>query len=152
MIDNMMEGKSLPVYGDGKNVRDWLYVEDHVSAIWLILDNGKTGESYNIGGENEWRNIRLVETLCDTVAASIGKHSDEYRKLITYVTDRKGHDRRYAIDCSKMKSELAWKQSVNFEQGLKKTVDWYISHKEWVDHIKKGTYRDWLETNYEKRR
>jgi dTDP-glucose 4,6-dehydratase len=126
MILNMLEGKALPVYGDGKNIRDWLFVEDHNSAVALILERGKSGEKYNIGGENEWENIKLLYTLIKIVSKKTGRDAKEIEKNISFVTDRPGHDRRYAIDCSKIKNELGWKQSVSFEEGLEKTVDWYV--------------------------
>ena len=122
MIENMLEEKPLPVYGDGKNIRDWLFVEDHNSAVWAVINNGETGRSYNIGGDNEWENIHLVHRLCELVAEKKGKTKDHYKKLITYVKDRPGHDRRYAIDCSRLKDELGWKQEYNFDQGLEETV------------------------------
>lgn len=148
MIDNMLEGKALPVYGDGKNVRDWLYVEDHCVGVWLIINNGRTGETYNIGGENEWPNIDLVNKLCEIVAAKTNREADYYKKLITFVKDRPGHDRRYAINCDKIKKELGFKQSVDFEEGLGKTVDWYITNRKWIEDIKSGEYKKWLEINY----
>ena len=151
MILNMLEGKPLPVYGDGKNVRDWLYVEDHAAAIWLILNEGVTGESYNVGGETEWENLKLVEVLCEKVAEAMGKPADTYKSLITFVADRKGHDRRYAIDCGKIKRELGWSRSVSFEEGLARTVRWYLENAEWVEHVKSGSYRSWIEANYGRR-
>ncbi|MBN2657975.1 MAG: dTDP-glucose 4,6-dehydratase, partial [Spirochaetales bacterium] len=122
MIENMLEEKDLPVYGDGKNIRDWLFVEDHNSAVWAVMKRGNIGETYNIGGENEWENIHLVNSLCEIVAGEKGKDKDYYKKLITYIKDRPGHDRRYAINCDKLKSELGWTQSVTFDEGLVKTV------------------------------
>jgi dTDP-glucose 4,6-dehydratase len=151
MILNMIEEKPLPVYGDGKNIRDWLYVEDHCSAVWKIVTKGKIGETYNIGGENEWTNIDLVNRLCEIVAEKMGKSKDYYKRLITFVKDRPGHDRRYAINCDKIKNELEWKQSVTFEEGLNKTVDWYLNNKNWVENVKSGEYKKWLEMNYDKR-
>lgn len=151
MILNMQDGKPLPVYGDGKNIRDWLYVEDHNSAVWLVMQQGRVGAKYNIGGENEWENIKLLYTLINIVAEETGKDAEQLRNLITYVKDRPGHDRRYAIDCSKLKKELGWKQSVSFEQGLRKTVRWYLDNTAWVEHVRSGEYRSWLEKNYEKR-
>ncbi len=148
MIENMLDGKDLPIYGDGKNIRDWLYVEDHNSAVWEIMQNGRTGESYNIGGENEWENITLVDVLCETVAEINGVDKETYKKQIVYVNDRPGHDRRYAIDCSKLKSELNWKQSVTFDEGLQQTVQWYFDNREWIETIKSGEYLKWMETNY----
>ena len=151
MILNMLEEKSLPVYGQGVNIRDWLYVEDHNSAVWEIMKHGKAGASYNIGGENEWKNIELVYKLCELVAEEQGLERDYYKKLITFVTDRPGHDMRYAIDCSKLKRELNWRQSVTFEEGLRKTVRWYLNNGEWIDRIRTGAYRQWMELNYNKR-
>jgi dTDP-glucose 4,6-dehydratase len=151
MIMNMIEGKPLPVYGDGKNIRDWVYVEDHNDAVWLIMRKGPTGESYNIGGENEWTNIDLLMNLMGIVARRLGKEKKSLEGLITYVKDRPGHDRRYAIDCSKIKGELGWKQGVDFEEGLEKTVDWYFEQKEWVGRVRSGEYRKWIERNYSAR-
>ncbi len=151
MILNMLEGRPLPVYGDGKNVRDWLYVKDHCSAIWSILQKGRLGETYNVGGENEWENLKLVETLCEVVATKMNRSKDEYKKLINFVVDRKGHDRRYAIDCSKIKKELAWTQSITFEKGLFKTVEWYLNSREWIESIRTGTYKEWILKNYDAR-
>jgi dTDP-glucose 4,6-dehydratase len=151
MILNMLDEKPLPVYGDGKNIRDWLYVEDHCSGIWAVLNRGKTGEKYNIGGENEWHNIDLVNKLCEIVAEKLGKPKDYFKRLITFVQDRPGHDRRYAINCDKIKNELGWRQSVSFEEGLNITVEWYLNNKKWVQNIKTGKYLEWLEINYKKR-
>ena len=151
MIYNMRDRKPLPVYGDGKNIRDWLYVEDHNSAVWTVLQNGVVGESYNIGGENEWKNIKLVNTLCEIFAQETGSDEAEIKSLITFVKDRPGHDRRYAIDCSKLKRELGWKQSVDFGQGLRKTVRWYLDNIKWADSIRSGEYLKWIEKNYKNR-
>jgi dTDP-glucose 4,6-dehydratase len=151
MINNMLEEKALPVYGDGKNIRDWLYVDDHCSGIWEIINKGKVGETYNIGGENEWTNIDLLNVLCEIVAKETGKDKEHFKKLITYVKDRAGHDRRYAIDCNKIKSELDWKQSVTFSEGLHKTVKWYLQHTEWIRSIKTGEYLTWIKKNYSER-
>jgi len=151
MINNMLEEKELPVYGDGKNIRDWLYVRDHCSAIWDIVNKGKRGETYNIGGENEWTNIELLHALCEIVAVEKGKDIDYYKRLITYVKDRAGHDRRYAINCDKVKTEFGWKQSVNFEQGLELTVKWYLNNSEWMKNINSGEYRKWIKKNYQDR-
>ena len=148
MIMNIKEEKSLPVYGDGKNIRDWLFVNDHNSAIWIIVKSGKAGETYNIGGENEWENIKLVNVLCEKLASFLGKDKDYYKKLITYVKDRPGHDRRYAINCDKIKSELGWKQSVDFNEGLSRTIQWYLQNQEWIDNVRSGDYRKWIEKNY----
>ncbi|HUW39948.1 MAG TPA: dTDP-glucose 4,6-dehydratase [Rectinemataceae bacterium] len=151
MVLNMLEGRSLPVYGDGKNVRDWLYVEDHASAIWTIMNKAADGESYNVGGENEWENIELLGRLIEIVAKKTGKSAQAIRDTITYVRDRPGHDRRYAIDCSLLKRELGWKQSVDFEGGLERTVDWYLANMAWVDGIRSGEYQKWIEANYGRR-
>mgnify|MGYP000945557665 FL=1 len=151
MILNMLEGKTLPVYGDGKNIRDWLYVVDHNAAVWTIMTRGTIGETYNIGGENEWENIRLLHRLIEIVAEETGKSVQELEGLITYVKDRPGHDRRYAIDCSKLKNELGWKQSVSFDEGLRHTVRWYLDNPEWIASVRSGAYRAWIATNYENR-
>jgi dTDP-glucose 4,6-dehydratase len=151
MILNMFEEKPLPVYGDGKNIRDWLYVEDHVSAIWLILHNGKVGETYNIGGENEWENITLVYKLCEIVAALQGKNKDYFKSYVTFVKDRPGHDRRYAINSDKIKEELGWRHVVSFEEGLCKTARWYNENKDWIKHIRSGEYQRWTKKNYDNR-
>jgi dTDP-glucose 4,6-dehydratase len=151
MISNMRTGKPLPVYGDGKNIRDWLFVEDHNSAVWMVMNSGRTGEKYNIGGENEWENIKLLDKLIDIVAKETGKDPGAVRATITYVKDRPGHDRRYAIDCSKIKQELGWKQSVTFEQGLAKTVRWYLDNQAWTDNVLSGEYKNWVDKNYGKR-
>ncbi|MDR0472814.1 MAG: dTDP-glucose 4,6-dehydratase [Treponema sp.] len=151
MILNMLEGKPLPVYGDGKNIRDWLYVEDHNAAVWYIMRNGKSGETYNIGGENEWENIKLLNVLIDITAAKAKIDPSKIRETITYVKDRPGHDRRYAIDCSKIKLELGWKQTVSFEEGLARTVDWYLKNPQWIESIRSGEYQKWVQKNYEGR-
>jgi dTDP-glucose 4,6-dehydratase len=151
MILNMIEGKPLPVYGDGKNIRDWLYVGDHSSAVWAIMQNSPVGEKYNIGGDNERENIKLLNVLIDIVAKRSGKTAEEVQTLITYVKDRPGHDRRYAIDCSKIKNKLKWKQTVSFEEGLERTVDWYLDNAFWVNNIRSGEYQRWIKKNYEQR-
>ncbi|MBE3114398.1 MAG: dTDP-glucose 4,6-dehydratase [Actinobacteria bacterium] len=151
MILNILKEKGLPVYGDGKNVRDWLYVEDHCSAIWEILNSGKTGETYNIGGENEWENIKLVNFLCEKIGQLQGKGKDYYKKLITFVKDRPGHDRRYAINCDKIKQKLSWRQKFDFEEGINMTIKWYMDNKSWVDRVRSGEYRKWMEKNYRAR-
>ena len=153
MILNILEEKPLPVYGDGKNIRDWLYVEDHCSAIWQILNKGGVGETYNIGGENEWENIELVNYLCEKIAKIKGKDKDGdyYKRLITFVKDRPGHDRRYAINCDKIRRKLSWKQQYDFEEGLDLTIRWYMDNQEWVDRIRIGEYNKWVEKNYNSR-
>jgi len=151
MILNMFEGKPLPVYGDGKNIRDWLYVEDHNSAVWEIMQNGAAGETYNIGGENEWENIKLLNVLIEITAERTNTDPEKLKSLIKFVKDRPGHDRRYAIDCSKIKKELNWKQTVSFEEGLKRTVDWYLKNKQWIESIRSGEYRRWIDSNYGQR-
>ena len=151
MILNISNGKNLPVYGEGKNIRDWIYVEDHNRAVWLILQKGKNGQKYNIGGENEWQNVKLLDKLIEIASAKLGKSADEVRKTIVHVKDRPGHDARYAIDCSKIKSELGWKREMTFEQGLEMTVQWNLQNKDWIAHIQSGDYLKWVEKNYSKR-
>ena len=151
MILNILEGKPLPVYGDGKNIRDWLYVEDHNAAVWAIMRHGAAGEKYNIGGENEWENIKLLNALIDITAAKTGLNAAAIRDTITFVKDRPGHDRRYAINCSKIKRELGWRQSVDFKAGLGRTVDWYLVNPAWIESIRSGEYQRWVEKNYDKR-
>ncbi|MGO8693370.1 MAG: dTDP-glucose 4,6-dehydratase [Rectinemataceae bacterium] len=151
MILNMLEGKSLPVYGDGRNVRDWLYVSDHAAAIWAIMTAAPAGASYNVGGENEWENIELLGRLIELVAERTGRTAASIRSTITYVKDRPGHDRRYAIDCSRLKRELGWGRTLDFEGGLGRTVDWYLANMAWVDGIRSGEYKKWIEANYERR-
>lgn len=148
MILNMLEGKPLPVYGDGKNIRDWVYVEDHNEAVWTIMNRGRSGETYNIGGENEWENITLLHRLIAIVAEESGRNPDSLEALITYVKDRPGHDRRYAIDCSKLKNELGWKQRFSFDSGLRATVRWYLNNPTWCSHVRSGEYRTWIDNNY----
>jgi len=148
MILNMLEGKALPVYGEGRNVRDWLYVVDHAEAIWMILQRGRLGESYNIGGENEWRNVELVRHLCAIVADQTGAPVDSYLSLIRFVADRPGHDLRYAIDCGKIKRELGWSQGHDFAAGMEETVRWYLHSPSWIDAVRSGGYRDWMKRNY----
>jgi dTDP-glucose 4,6-dehydratase len=146
---NALEGKPLPVYGDGKNVRDWLYVEDHCKAIWTIMSSGRTGEIYNVGGNAEIENILIVQMICD-ILDEIKPSSDgkPRRKLITFVQDRPGHDRRYAIDFAKLKKELGWSPQESFKSGLRKTVEWYLSQKKWVENIKTGAYQAWIKEQY----
>ncbi|MCA8093237.1 dTDP-glucose 4,6-dehydratase [Burkholderia anthina] len=151
MIANALAGKSLPVYGDGQNVRDWLYVGDHCSAIREVLARGRTGETYNVGGWNEKTNLEVVHTLCDLLDQARPKAAGSYRDQIAYVTDRPGHDRRYAIDARKLERELGWKPAETFETGLAKTVDWYLGNQAWVDEVLSGDYRKWVETNYAQR-
>lgn len=152
MILNALEGKPLPVYGDGANVRDWLYVKDHCSAIRAVLERGQVGETYNIGGNSERKNLDVVGTICDLVDemrpdAGMGSR----RKLITFVKDRPGHDRRYAIDASKIARELGWKPAENFEDGLRHTVRWYLENLDWVEGVRTGAYMNWIEQNYAER-
>jgi dTDP-glucose 4,6-dehydratase len=151
MIQHALEGKALPVYGDGKNVRDWLYVKDHCSAIRVALTNGRVGETYNIGGWNEKTNLEVVDTVCALLDEMKPKAAGSYRDQITYVKDRPGHDRRYAIDARKIERELGWKPSETFESGLRKTVDWYLRNQEWVNDVTSGEYRKWVDTNYAQR-
>lgn len=148
MISNIRDGKNLPVYGKGDNIRDWIYVEDHNRAVWFIVNNGKTGEKYNIGGENEWQNIKLLHKVIELTAAETGKSAEEVEKTITYVKDRPGHDKRYAIDCTKIKNELGWERKMTFEQGLLATIKWYLNNPEWVNNILSGDYKNWISKNY----
>ena len=151
MILNISTGKNLPVYGEGKNIRDWIYVEDHNKAVWLILQKGKNGQKYNIGGENEWQNVQLLDKLIEIASEKLGKSADDVKKTIVHVKDRPGHDARYAIDCSKIKAELGWKREMTFEQGLDLTVQWNLQNKDWIAHIQSGDYLKWVEKNYSKR-
>jgi dTDP-glucose 4,6-dehydratase len=151
MIQHALEGKALPIYGDGKNVRDWLYVKDHCSAIRIVLANGRPGETYNVGGWNEKTNLEVVDTLCALLDEMKPKVRGSYREQISYVKDRPGHDRRYAIDAGKLERELGWKPAETFETGLRKTVDWYLQHQDWVSDVTSGEYRNWVETNYARR-
>jgi dTDP-glucose 4,6-dehydratase len=141
----------LPIYGDGLYVRDWLYVDDHVEAIWAIVRWGRASETYNIGGEGERTNLEIVALLIESVAAETGKSIAELEKLKTFVKDRPGHDRRYAIDFSKIKTELGWSPKHDLESGLKATVRWFLSNRAWVESVRTGAYRDWIEKNYAKR-
>jgi dTDP-glucose 4,6-dehydratase len=151
MILNALEGKPLPVYGDGLNVRDWLYVRDHCEAICQVLAKGRLGETYNVGGINEVKNIDVVRTLCQRLDALRPRASGRYEDLITYVKDRPGHDRRYAIDPTKIETDIGWKPAETFETGMGKTVDWYLSHDAWIAGVKSGSYKDWLSANYGQR-
>ncbi|HEX9980741.1 MAG TPA: dTDP-glucose 4,6-dehydratase [Flavobacterium sp.] len=148
-INNIINNKSLPVYGDGKYTRDWLFVEDHARAIDLVFHEGRNHETYNIGGFNEWQNIELVNLLCGIMDRKLGREEGASAKLITNVKDRPGHDLRYAIDASKINTELGWKPSVTFEQGLEKTIDWYLANTAWLEHVTSGTYREYYKEQYE---
>ena len=152
VILNALEGKPLPVYGDGMNVRDWLFVEDHCAAIRAVLRDGRIGETYNIGGNSERTNIDVVNTICDLVdEMSPRAEGGPRRNLITYVKDRPGHDRRYAIDASKLSRELGWQPAEQFESGLRKTVRWYLDHTSWVENVRTGAYLEWIAQNYTER-
>jgi len=151
MILNILKNKALPVYGDGKQIRDWIHVEDHNRAVLLIMQNGRLGESYNIGGENEWENIELLHKIIEIVSRKENLKQEKVEALITYVADRPGHDRRYAIDCTKLKTELCWNRAFDFAAGLENTVDWYLSNKKWLDNVCSGEYKDWIKKNYVKR-
>lgn len=150
MLNNAQQGKPLPVYGDGSNVRDWLYVQDHCEAIVRVLERGRPGESYNIGGHNEKKNIELVELLCDLLDKKLGPlaNGSNRRSLITFVGDRPGHDHRYAIDAGKIERELGWKPRFTFEQGIEQTVDWYLANRPWLDGVLDGSYRSYYERMY----
>lgn len=150
-INNIKNNKPLPIYGKGENVRDWLWVEDHARAIDVIYHTGKNGETYNIGGFNEWKNIDLVKLLCKLMDEKLGRVPGSSEQLITYVKDRAGHDMRYAIDATKIKRELGWEPSLQFEEGLSKTIDWYLNNEEWLQHVTGGTYKNYYEAQYEKR-
>lgn len=152
MILNALQGKSLPVYGNGQQIRDWLFVEDHARALYKVVTEGAVGETYNIGGHNEKANIEVVHAICtllEELAPNKPEGVQQYKELITYVTDRPGHDVRYAIDASKIKKELGWEPAESFESGLRKTVEWYLSNQEWVEHIQSGEYLSWLEKQYQ---
>lgn len=151
MINNIIHNKPLPVYGQGLNVRDWLFVEDHATAIDLVFHGGKKGETYNVGGNNEWKNIELVKLLCGIMDVKLGRDKGTSENLITYVKDRAGHDLRYAIDSAKIQNELGWKPSVTFEEGLELTVDWYLNNQEWLDRITSGDYMNYYKDMYENR-
>ena len=148
MIHNILNKKALPIYGKGDNIRDWLWVEDHASAIDAIFTNGRLGEAYNVGGLNEWTNIELVRFLCRLMDEKLGRTEGDSEQLITYVKDRAGHDKRYAIDATKLENELGWKPSITFEEGLSKTVDWYLSNKDWVAQVTSGSYKEYYSKMY----
>lgn len=147
----MLEEKHLPVYGKGENIRDWLYVEDHCRAIWKIISFRRVGETYNIGGENELKNIDLTNILCEMMAITQNKGKNYYKKFITFVKDRPGHDFRYAINMTKIKNELSFNLSVDFNEGINKTIKWYLNNLEWLNNVKSGKYRNWIKKNYEDR-
>jgi dTDP-glucose 4,6-dehydratase len=161
MALNALAGKALPVYGDGKNVRDWLYVDDHCEAVWQIVTQGTVGETYNIGGECEKMNVEIVETVCDILeelapsadntALQAAGQGRRYRDLVTFVTDRPGHDRRYAINCDKIKRELGWSQAHDFQKGLRATLSWYLRNTAWINGVRSGEYQTWVERNYSSR-
>ncbi len=148
MIHNIKNNKPLPVYGKGENIRDWLWVNDHAKAIDVIFHSGKNGETYNIGGNNEWKNIDLVHKLCEIMDQKLGRETGHSAELITYVTDRAGHDFRYAIDASKLENELGWKPSVAFDQGFEKTIDWYLENESWLGNVTSGNYQAYYNNMY----
>lgn len=153
IIMNIIEEKPLPVYGDGKNVRDWLFVVDHCDAILNVLENGRLGETYNVGGNSERKNIDIITQLCHIMDIKLGREGGrESRRLIRYVEDRPGHDRRYAIDASKIRDELGWIPRYSFDQALEETVNWYLDHPDWVESVRSGEYRKWLQMNYQNRK
>ena len=147
-INNIINNKPLPVYGDGKYTRDWLFVEDHAVAIDLVFHEGKNHETYNIGGFNEWQNIELVKLLCQLMDTKLGRAAGVSEQLITYVKDRPGHDLRYAIDATKINTELGWKPSVTFEQGLEKTIDWFLANENWLKNVTSGDYAKYYDKQY----
>lgn len=151
MINNIVQKKPLPVYGKGENIRDWLWVKDHAEAIEVIFRNGADGETYNIGGNNEWKNIDLIHALCRIMDEKLDRPAGASAELIEFVTDRAGHDLRYAIDASKIKNDLGWEPSITFEQGLAKTVDWYLENSEWLDHVTSGAYQHYYNEQYAER-
>ena len=150
-INNICNNKPVPVYGKGENIRDWLFVEDHAVAIDVIYHYGKNGETYNIGGHNEWKNIDLIQLLCKILDRKLGRSEGTSAQLITYVKDRAGHDLRYAIDSTKLQRELGWKPSLQFEEGLEKTVDWYLANKKWMDEVTSGEYQNYYQNQYDLR-
>lgn len=149
VINNIKNNKPLPIYGDGKYTRDWLWVKDHADAIDVIFHTGKVGETYNIGGNNEWKNIDLVESLCDVVDELLGREKGTARKLITFVRDRPGHDRRYAIDATKLMNELNWSPSIQAEEGLKMTAEWYLQNADWLENVTSGAYQNYYDKQYD---
>ena len=151
MITNILNEKPLPIYGNGLNIRDWLWVEDHASAIDVVFHKGKVGASYNVGGLNEWTNISLVHFLCQLMDEKLGRSVGSSAKLITYIADRAGHDQRYAIDAHKLDEELAWKPSITFEEGLSKTIDWYLDNTEWIEKVTSGDYQNYYTKQYHNR-
>jgi dTDP-glucose 4,6-dehydratase len=151
MILNAINGEPLPVYGDGSNIRDWLYVDDHCEAIWAIIERGQNGETYNVGGNSEARNIDLVRTLCRIVARQLGRPEKELTDLITFVNDRPGHDQRYAMDASKIAHACGWQPRYSLERGLETTVHWYLANPRWIEQVTSGAYRAWIDENYGKR-
>jgi dTDP-glucose 4,6-dehydratase len=150
-INNIKQNKPVPVYGKGENIRDWLWVEDHARAIDVIFHKAKTGTTYNVGGHNEWKNIDLIRLLCNILDRKLGRSEGESAKLITFVTDRAGHDLRYAIDATKLKNELGWVPSITFEEGLEKTVDWYLTNEQWLSDVTSGHYQQYYNEQYTNR-
>ncbi|RMD52453.1 MAG: dTDP-glucose 4,6-dehydratase, partial [Nitrospirae bacterium] len=150
IILNALEGKPLPIYGDGRNVRDWLYVRDHCRGIWMVMKRGKRGETYNIGGNNAMENIEVVKMICDLIDDMVGRLSsvNSRRELIVFVKDRPGHDRRYAIDFSKLREETGWMPEESFLSGIEKTIRWYIENRQWVERVRSGSYRTWIKEHY----
>ena len=149
-INNIKNKKAIPIYGTGENIRDWLFVNDHASAIDVIYHKGQNGDTYNIGGNNEWQNIQLIHKLCEVMDTKLGREKGESAKLITFITDRAGHDMRYAIDSSKLQNELGWQPSLQFEEGIEKTVDWYLENETWLNNIVSGEYEKYYQKQYQK--
>ncbi|TDO60321.1 dTDP-glucose 4,6-dehydratase, partial [Sunxiuqinia elliptica] len=150
-INNIRNNRPLPVYGKGENIRDWLWVEDHARAIDVIFHQGKAGETYNIGGHNEWKNIDLIRLMCAIMDRKLGRKNGTSEQLISYVKDRAGHDLRYAIDSTKLQKELGWVPSLQFEEGLEKTIDWYLENEVWLKNVTSGDYQNYYEEQYQKR-
>jgi dTDP-glucose 4,6-dehydratase len=150
-IHNIQQNKLIPIYGKGENIRDWLWVEDHARAIDVIFHKAQSGKTYNIGGHNEWKNIDLIRLLCQIMDRKLGRNEGDSEKLITYVTDRAGHDLRYAIDATKLKEDLGWTPSITFEEGLEKTVEWYLDNEEWLDNVTSGHYKEYYQEQYTNR-
>jgi dTDP-glucose 4,6-dehydratase len=151
MIANALEGKPLPVYGDGSNIRDWLYVDDHNRALWAVIERGGVGETYNIGGNSEKTNLQIVTMICEILGQELNQDPETFKKLITFIKDRPGHDYRYAMDSTKLQQELSWQPQETLASGLRKTIRWYLENQDWLKSVKSGDYQNWIQENYENR-